>query len=68
VFLSLGSSATKHTPTGYIPYFKTINEYLEKVASHFTGSSKAYACSLMMEPLTKSLPLSVFRQHKADMS
>jgi hypothetical protein len=29
--------------------YETAKEYLERVASHFKGSSKAYACSLMTE-------------------
>jgi hypothetical protein len=32
-----------------IPDCATAKEYLEKIASHFKGSSKAYACSLMTE-------------------
>jgi hypothetical protein len=34
---------------GSIPDCATAKEYLEKIASHFKGSSKAYACSLMTE-------------------
>jgi hypothetical protein len=34
---------------GAIPECETAQEHLEKIASHFAGSSKAYACSLMME-------------------
>jgi hypothetical protein len=34
---------------GDIPDCETTNEYLEMIASHFTGTSKAYVCSLMME-------------------
>jgi hypothetical protein len=32
-----------------IPECETANEYLERIASHHKGSSKAYACSLMTE-------------------
>jgi hypothetical protein len=32
-----------------IPDCETVKEYLERVASHHKGSSKAYACSLMTD-------------------
>jgi hypothetical protein len=34
---------------GFIPECETAEECLEKITSLFKGSSKAYACSLMME-------------------
>lgn len=42
-------SLIKDPIMGIIPECETTEEYIEKIASYFNGSSKAYACSLMMK-------------------
>jgi hypothetical protein len=42
-------SLIKDPIKGVVLECETAKEYLEKITSHFTRSSKAYACSLMME-------------------
>jgi hypothetical protein len=44
---------------GAIPEYETVVEYLEKVESQFTGSSKAYDSSLIKRLVSESTPVEV---------
>jgi molybdopterin converting factor small subunit len=53
---------------GAIPECETVVEYLEKVESQFTGSSKAYASSLIKRLVSKKYTSGGVRDHILRMS
>ena len=42
------------TIMGSIPEYDTVNEYLDRIKSQFTGSSKMYATQLIKQLVTES--------------
>ena len=42
------------TIVGLIPEYDTVNEYLNRIKSQFTGSSKTYATQLIKQLVTES--------------
>jgi len=61
-------SSISNNIKGAIPECATASEYLERVKSQFTGSSKAYAATLTEQLVTKRYTGGSIREHILEMS